>query len=339
MWTTAALSLGFGIAARLPQTPPSRSVRLPRRRPPCGRFGSAIVFAVMSGAFVCAALVGGNRTASADSVSLARGPVAVRWTALAVLIRCAAQGMSYAATLLRQVAPAAATPGNHDWSPQAMRASRRGMLVNADGPGGRIALWPGVRRRHAPVGPADTDWADAGYPLVTAWTKNRTMAGLVRPNYYLFDQTTDLSSQVLGDPVAAPFLRLRYLVLPDGESCDGWAVEHGARIDQRWTLARLARVDVRAFAVRLNDLTPDVPSAPAFEGNLRFVSQLVPLAGSSLDFAGGRLSVTVGRESSRPRPRASAAGGLRSCGSASSGRTLNLAGLLPSRTLPHLASR
>jgi hypothetical protein len=173
-----------------------------------------------------------------------------------------------------------------------------------------------------------TDWADAGYPLVTAWTKNRTMAGLVRPNDYLFDQTTDLSSQVLCDPIAAPFLRLRYLVLPDGQSCDGWAVQHGARIDQRWTLARPARVDARAFAVRLSDLMPDVRSAPALGGNLRFVSQLVPLAGSSLDFAGGRLSVTLG-DSPRDGDLALVLPvAYDPAWSASSGRTVNLAGFL-----------
>ena len=329
VWATAALSLAFGAAAMLPKAPSlaigsfdaSPSAVWTLRDP-------AIVFAVMSGAFVCAALVGGDRAASTDSVSLARGPAAVRWTGLAVLALCAAQGMSYASTLLRQVPPAAATPWNHDWSPQATRVSRRGMPVNADSPGGRIALWPGVRFNMRQLALPSTDWADAGYPLVTAWTKNRTMAGLVRPNDDLFDQTTDLSSQVLCDPVAASFLRLRYLVLPDGQSCDGWAVQHGARIDQRWTLARLARIDAHAFAVRLSDLTPDERSAPALEGNLRFVSQLAPLAGSSLNFAGGRLSVNLG-ESPRDRDLALVLPvAYDPAWSASSGRTANLAGLL-----------
>src|SRR5207253_2894708 len=128
---------------------------------------------------------------------------------------------------------------------------------------------------------------------VTAWTKNRTMAGVVQPNEILFDQTTDLSAQVLCDATAAPFLRLRYLVLPDGQACKGWRVVPGARIDGRWSLARLANRDARVFAVRLDSVASVDRTQPAFGGDLHFVSGLMPVSGSTLVFEGNRLVVTL----------------------------------------------
>jgi hypothetical protein len=148
VWSTAALSLGFGILATLALTPSlaigsfvlSPSTVWTLRDP-------AIGFAVMSGAFVCAALVGDRRVASADPASLARGPAAVRWTVVAAFVLCAAQGMGYAATLWRQVAPAVTRPWNHDWSRSHRPLARR-------------------PTRDAPVGPTEYGlggcWLSAG---------------------------------------------------------------------------------------------------------------------------------------------------------------------------------
>lgn len=67
---------------------------------------------------------------------------------------------------------------------------------------------------------ASTDFADAGYLVVTAWTKQRTMRGLIEPNDLLFDQSVELSAERLCDADAVRFLRLRYLLRPsDVDGC------------------------------------------------------------------------------------------------------------------------
>jgi hypothetical protein len=171
-------------------------------------------------------------------------------------------------------------------------------------------------------------WPDAGYQLVTAWTKNRTMAGLVQPNEVLFDQTTDLASEVLCDPVAAPFLRLRYLVMPDGQQCDGWSIVPGARIDGRWSMAQLTVPDMRVFAVRLDRLTPRERDAPAFGGDLSFVRQLTAVPGSSLAMQGNRLLVAFNQQSTDPGLAVVLPVAYDPAWKVSSGQTRNLAGLL-----------
>jgi hypothetical protein len=329
VWGGAMLSLGFGIAA----------ARMPYFTFTVGSFAvapstiwtlrdPAIVFAVMSGAFVCAALVGVRRAARPASDSVATGPAAVRWTCVVLLILCVGQSAGYASTLLRCVPAFQATPWNHDWSNQAIRASRRGIPTDPHAPGMRVALWPGVRQEMRLSARSSTLWPDAGYQLVTAWTKNRTMAGLVRPNGVLFDQTTDLSSQVLCNPAAAAFLRLRYLVMPDGQACEGWTLLPGARIDGRWSMGQFTIPDTRAFAVRLGSLTPDERREPAFGGDPRLVGRLAPLPGSSLSFESHRLVVALTDE---PRDRDLALVlpvAFDPAWKSSSGGTLNLAGLL-----------
>ncbi len=329
VWATAAISLGFGAAA-VSMSPSaitigsfvvSPSTTWTLRDP-------AVVFAAMSAAFACAALVGGRRVVDATLATAARAPIVVRGIGVALLVLCAGQGVGYATAMLGRLQPPLATPWNHDWSNQATRAAARGMPAATAISGARIALFPGVRQEMRLAARASTAWSDAGYQLVTAWTKNRTMAGLVRPNDILFDQTTDLPSQVLCDSGAAPFLRLSYLILPDGQACDGWRVLPGARIDGRWSLAQLTSPNTRVFAVQPSTLTPDVRDEPAFGGNLRLVSRLVPQEGSSLVFENGRLSVTL-NEAPRDHDLALVLPvAYDPAWKASSGRALNLAGLL-----------
>jgi hypothetical protein len=328
VWSAAALSLGFGLAA----------ARMPYFRFALGSFDvapstiwtlrdPAIVFATLGGAFACAGLVGPRRAAGASGTTAPRA-APIRWAGAAVVTLCAVQSAGYATALLQSVPAFPGTPWNHDWSPQAARAARRGIPANVGTQGLRVALWPGVREDMRRSASPSTIWPDAGYPLVTAWTKNRTMAGLVQPNPVLFDQTTDLSSEVLCDAVAAPFLRLRYLVIPDGQTCDGWSGVSGARIDGRWTMAQFAVPDLRAFAVRVDSLTPQERDAPAFGGNMRFVHHLAAVTGSSLTVAGNRLLVAFNGQATDPALAVVLPVGYDPGWRTTSGRTRNLAGLL-----------
>jgi hypothetical protein len=238
---------------------------------------AATVFAVLSGSLAASALVGRGR----------RG-----WGVAALLAVAAAQGPLYAASLLWAPPPAVGHPWNHDWRSAATRLTARGMPMVALPPGLRIAMWPGGRAEMRATGHASTDWADAGYPMVTAWTKNRTMAQLVRPNDILFDQVTDLSARVLCDPGAAGFLRLRYLLLPPGEPCEGWTLQPGALVDARWAVATSARDD-RVRTVHLRDVSSAVGQQPALGDDLALLHALIPQPGTSLALGADQVWLTV----------------------------------------------
>lgn len=103
---------------------------------------------------------------------------------IVALVLAAFQGPQYTASLVR----GGIDPNDDRWrwnqdltAPQD-RVSTRGFPSEREAPPGRLAIWPGsaydMRLRRA----ASTDFADAGYPVVTAWTKQRTMRGLVEPN-------------------------------------------------------------------------------------------------------------------------------------------------------------
>lgn len=236
---------------------------------------AATVFAVLSAALAASSLVGRHR----------------RW-GLAALVMAGAQGPLYAASLLWAAPSDGIRPWNHDWRTATARLTDRGMPMAALPPGLRTALWPGGRAEMRLGSQASTDWADAGYPLVTAWTKNRTMAQLVRPNEVLFDQTTDLDTRVLCDPAAAAFLRLRYLLLPPGQSCEEWTLQPNALVDGRWAVATRARDD-RVRTVRLGNVPPDIRSRPALGDDLTLVRALVPQPGTSLAISADHVSLTL----------------------------------------------
>lgn len=238
---------------------------------------AATVFAVLSATLAASALV---------------GPGWRRWGVAALLLVAAAQGPLYAASLLWTPPPAIGRPWNHDWTTATARLARRGMPVAALPPGLRTALWPGARTEMRVGGQASTDWADAGYPMVTAWTKNRTMAQLVRPNEVLFDQTTDLDARVLCDTATAGFLRLRYLLLPLGQTCDGWTPQPNALVDGRWAVATRGRDD-RVRTVQLRDVPPAIRDQPAFGEELALVRTLVPQPDTSIAIAADHLSLAL----------------------------------------------
>ncbi len=249
---------------------------------------AATVFAVLSAALAASTVLGGTHTPPAA----ARPRALLRWGLLALLLVAATQGPLYGASLLWNPPAEIARPWNHDWQTATSRLGERGMPLTDFPPGLRTALWQGGRAEMRAGGRASTDWADAGYPMVTAWTKNRTMAQLIRPNDILFDQTTDLSTGVLCDPASAGFLQLRYLLLPPGESCDGWTPHPTALVDGRWAVASSTRDD-RVRTVRLRDVPADVQRQPALGNDLALVHALVPQPGTSVLVAPDHVSLTL----------------------------------------------
>jgi hypothetical protein len=234
----------------------------------------AIAFAILS-----AASAAGSMRRSGGVRHFARvGPV------VAALAIAGLQGPSLAGHLA--LANDSANGWNQDMTTREERVAVRGLPRDRVLPGERLALWPGVRRAMRRERMASTDFADAGYLLTTAWTKQRTMRGLVEPNNVLFDQTTDLSAQVLCDPVAVRFLRLRYLVTPPQVTCAPWAQLSDLQVDDRFDLGvATERVDM-AWAVPVANLSDRVGREPALSAGSALLRVLAPLSETSLSIAG-----------------------------------------------------
>ena len=272
----AALACGVG-AAYLPPSWLALGLFLPTAswtlRDPAG------VFAVMSGAFAAAAL----RQTS---------PAWARRGIVAVMALASAQSLGYAGMLLRQAPEARFRPWNHDASDPGARTQVRGMPGRVAA-GDRLALWPGVREEMRQAGRASTDWADAGQTLVTAWTKNRTAAHFVGPHGYLFDQAVDLSSELLCDAATVSFLRLRHLVVPPDQACQGWVVS-SARIDDRWSLATwVGGEDARVRAIPGASLTASLREEPALAEGSTLIRRLVPQEGTVLEIDTARHALRI----------------------------------------------
>jgi hypothetical protein len=157
--------------------------------------------------------------------------------------------------------------------------------------GSRLALWPGVRERMRLSKRASTDLADAGYTLVTAWTKQRTMVGLVLPNEFLFNQFTELSPQVLCDPRTIAFLQLRYLVAPPEVSCEPWTRVPESLVDESLALHASAVRDDRVMAISIKSLDDPSTRRPALSADSSVLSATVPIAGSAVRV--GSRNVTI----------------------------------------------
>jgi hypothetical protein len=241
----------------------------------------AMAFAILSAA--CAA---GALRASGSVKYLARiGPVVV---ALAI---AGLQGPSVAAYVALTDMP---LPGwNQDMTTREARVLVRGLPRDRVPPGERLALWPDVRRAMRRERMPSTDFADAGYLLATAWTKQRTMRGLVEPNEVLFDQATDLSSQVLCDPHAVGFLRLRYLVMPPGVVCQPWARLSSVQVDDRFDLGVATEWDDMVRALPVANVSEGVRRAPALSTGSALLSALAPLSGTSLRIAGNSVRIRL----------------------------------------------
>lgn len=273
-----SIVLGVGAATLFPGSAPYAPSGTWALRDP------AAVFSILSGA--CAAAV--------IARSRARTRLAGAGLALAVLALAGAQGPSYAARLVFTNTDGPLIRGlfmpqwrdhrvwTRDMTAPAERASIRGLARDRVLPGERLALWPGVRDRMRTTRHASTDFADAGYPLVTAWTKQRTMRSLVEPNEFLFNQTTDLSSQVLCDASAVRFLQLRYLLTPPDVECEPWRRLPGLLVDG-WLEVRVAtQQDDRVSGLPVAAVSDRIRGEPALSAGSLLLPALVPLPGTSL---------------------------------------------------------
>lgn len=246
----------------------------------------AMAFAILSAACAAGALRRSRELRSVVGV----GPV------VAVLAIAGLQGPSLAASLILTDIPTGAS-WNQDMTTRQARVSVRGLDRDRVPPGERLALWPGVRRSMRQENMASTDFADAGYLLSTAWTKQRTMAGLVSPNTVLFDQATDLSPQILCNPNAVGFLQLRYLVMPPDADCEPWARLSAVQVDNRFDLAVATAWDDMVRAFSLADVSERVARAPALSAGSILLPALVPLSGTSLTIGASSVAIRLAHPS------------------------------------------
>ncbi|OFW07139.1 MAG: hypothetical protein A3I61_08515 [Acidobacteria bacterium RIFCSPLOWO2_02_FULL_68_18] len=257
---SAAISLVFGLAATA--LSPGQSTFAPSNtwtfRDP------AIGFAVL-GAAGAAAAVGKRRVAAvALGIAALQGPAYAGYLVVADLLRAADR-----------------SPWTHDFRAPAARLSARGLPRERVLPGGRLALWPGAGDRMRNARNATADFADAGYLLVTTWTKQRTMQGLIEPNDLLFNQMTELPPSILCEVDAVRFLQLRYLLFPDNEACPPWSPLAGVKVDG-WLSVGIAERDDRVRALRAAAATASMRREPALTARSRLLPALAPLPGTSL---------------------------------------------------------
>jgi hypothetical protein len=276
----ASMALAFGTTALVPRgsvpwyAPPAPWML----RDPAG------VFAVLAGAWAAAA---------AWRWHPARPLLPVRWAALAALLVAALQGPAYA---VRLVMPELVHEESwtRDWTPRRQRASARGLAPHRAPPGERLALWPGVRDRMRGARLPSTDFADAGYLLVNAWTKQRTMRGLIDNNGVVFNQAIEPTAAVLCDAQAVEFLRLRYLLRPADEAvCSPWSRVPDLRVDDVFDVDATSRVDRRVRALPVARVDEALAQQPALAPGSQLLRLLVPMAGSSLAIEPSQLTLRL----------------------------------------------
>lgn len=234
----------------------------------------AIVFAVLSGAAAVASIYRSPRVVAILGARLAAG----------ALLVAALQGVAYAGDLVmvELLTRGHREPWTQNMRPGEDRVRMRGLPPERLPPGGRLALWPGVRTEMRMQQRASTDFADGGYLLVTALTKDRTMRGLVQAQEALFNQTTDLSPQILCDGNAARFLQLRYIVAPPGVECGPWKRLPDVQVDGWLEVSIATDLDNRAWALPLSRLAEPIARQPALSAGSSLLSGLVPLPGTSV---------------------------------------------------------
>jgi hypothetical protein len=261
----AALALAFGTSVLSPRGSVSAyapSATWALRDP-------ASVFAVLSGAWAVAAVW---RSSSHR----------LRWAAAGLLVVGSLQGLAYAVSL---VIPELTHEESwtRDWTPREERVWARGLDPDRLPPGGRLALWPDVRQQMRSSKLPSTDFADAGYLLVTAWTKQRAMRSLIEPNGVLFNQTIEPPAPVLCNEQAVRFLRLRYLIRPaDVGACDPWSPIPDIRVDDRFEVDTIGELDNRVRALPVARLADPTSREPALSADSTFWTAIEPLPGTSM---------------------------------------------------------
>lgn len=141
---------------------------------------------------------------------------------------------------------------------------------------------------------ASTDFADAGYLLVTAWTKQRTMRSLVEPNEVLFDQSIELSPEVLCDTHAVGFLQLRYLLLPRGVECAPWMRVPDLQVDGWLDVGIAKERDDRVRALPMAQLTEPAVHARALSARAALLPALVALPGTAVIIDSPGVAIRLG---------------------------------------------
>jgi hypothetical protein len=156
-----------------------------------------------------------------------------------------------------------------------------------------VALWPGVGDGMRNERRATADFPDAGYLLVTMWTKQRTMRALIEPNDRLFNQMTELSPRTLCDAAVVSFLRLRYLLMPPDVECETWTRMPDVRVDDRLSVAVAPESDHRIAALPSRRLNERLARTPALSEGSSLIAALTPLPGTDWAIENGRLRIRL----------------------------------------------
>lgn len=242
----------------------------------------ALAFAIFGGALAFAEVLGRQ---SGHGRQLAA-------TALAL---AALQGPAYAVSLVHEGSPEW-TPNyqawNRDMTPPAGRVWMWGLAPDRVPPGERLALWPGESSRMRREKHALVDFADAGYLLVTARTRQRTMRQLVTPaNDVLFYQSIELPPAVLCDADTVRFLQLRYLLVAPGVECEPWRVLPGLGVHGRLEVRVAEASDQRVRALPAVRVAEPLARAPALAPDATLIRSLMPLAGTSVKLGPRRVAI------------------------------------------------
>jgi len=243
----------------------------------------ALAFAILSGAL-----------ASIEVVRRQPGPG--RRLAATALALAAIQGPAYAVSLISQSSPewtANYDAWNRDTTSPEERVARLGLRGDRVFPGARLVLWPGESARLRLEKHPTADFADAGYLLVSAWTRQRTMRQLATPNDVLFYQSIELTPAVLCDSSAVQFLQLRYLLVPPGIDCEPWEVLPDVRVDGRLEVRVAAVLDRRVRALPAARLTEPSTHEPALSPDSTLIRTLTPLTGTLATVGPGTVTVQL----------------------------------------------
>jgi hypothetical protein len=274
---SAIVSLVLGLAATT--LSPGSAVYAPSHTWAIRDYAAA--FAVLSAACAAAAVLR----------SPARPRLLGAMLMLVALALASLQCLAYAGSLvIQQVAAGGDSGWTRDLSSPEERLRMRGFAPGRVVPGERLALWTGTRARMRNDRSAAADFADSGFALVTADTKDRTMRGVVEPNRLLFNQSTDLAPEILCDVRAVQFLQLRYLLTPHGVACPSgvesrgppWQPIPGVLVDGWLDVHVTPERDSKVRALPVADVTKPFAREPALSAGSSLLPALVPLSGTSL---------------------------------------------------------
>ena len=168
-------------------------------------------------------------------------------------------------------------------TPPHLRMSQRGLSPDRVVKGSRIALWPDVGSLMRNQKEARGDFVDAGYVLLTATTKQRTMRRVAEPNDVLFEQEVSLPADILCSRPAVQFLQLEYLLAPGPVPCDAWTpMEPPLIVDEWLTVYTAGAPDRQVRTLPAATLPEPLRREPAISSRSSLLSTLSPLNGSSL---------------------------------------------------------